>query len=171
MTDKQQNIHIIATGGTIDSKFDPVAYKPIPREKSGIGEYINAYIKPYASLSYSQVSAVDSLDMTDAIREMIKNEIDKTTANKILITHGTDTMVETAEYLALQYNNNFEKTILLTGAMFPLDFHPSDAGFNLGYSLAKLEVLEKNIYICMNAKIFIAGKVSKNKEQGLFENK
>ena len=109
--------------------------------------------------------------MTDQIRESIKDHIDTTNTNKILITHGTDTMVETAEFLLRKYNDKPDKAILLTGAMFPLLFHPSDAGFNLGYALAKLESLEPNIYICMNTKIFTAGTVIKNKEQGLFEKK
>lgn len=171
MTDKQEHIHIIATGGTIDAEFDPVAYKPTPRKESGIVGYIESYIKPNLRFTCSQVSAVDSLDMTDEIRALIKEEIDHSKTDKILITHGTDTMTETAEYLLAQYNSQLEKTVILTGAMFPLTFYPSDAAFNLGYAIAKLETLKPNIYVCMNTQIFTAGAVKKNKKEGLFESK
>jgi L-asparaginase len=109
---------------------------------------------------------VDSLCMTDADRKNILENCKKTKENKILITHGTDTMVETAKVLG---NSIKDKTIILTGAMVPYKFGSSDGLFNLGSSLAFVQTLPDGVYISMNGKCFHWDNVRKNKQTGEFE--
>jgi len=109
---------------------------------------------------------VDSLCMADADRKNILENCKKTKENKILITHGTDTMVETAKVLG---NSIKDKTIILTGAMVPYKFGSSDGLFNLGSSLAFVQTLPDGVYISMNGKCFHWDNVRKNKQTGEFE--
>ncbi len=109
---------------------------------------------------------VDSLSITDHDRQIILQNCLSTKEDKILITHGTDTMVETAKLLAENITN---KTIVLTGAMIPYTFGSSDGLFNLGSALAYVQVLPKGIYIAMNGRYFHWDKVRKNLKTGYFE--
>jgi len=109
---------------------------------------------------------IDSLEMTDADREIILTHCQKSSTDKIVITHGTDTMVETARYLA---DNLQGKTVVLTGAMIPIVFGSSDGLFNMGAALAYVQTLESGIYIAMNGQYFSYDNVRKNKNKGLFE--
>ncbi len=109
---------------------------------------------------------IDSLSMTNADRKKILKECQTSTQDKVLITHGTDTMVETAKLLGQHIKN---KTIILTGAMIPYAFGSSDGLFNLGSALAFLQTLPPGVYISMNGKYFPWDNVRKNKEVGLFE--
>ena len=108
----------------------------------------------------------DSLDMTDEDRKIILENCKKTKEDKILITYGTDAMVETAKVLA---NSIKDKTIILTGAMIPYKFGSSDGLFNLGSSLAFAQTLPHGVYISMNGKYFHWDNVRKNQEIGEFE--
>ena len=118
-------------------------------------------------LSIHTLMLKDSLDFEEADRQLIANACNETTASKILITHGTDTMTNTASYLAKHCPN---KTIVLTGAMVPYKFGSSDGMFNLGSALAFVQVLPTGIFIAMNGKIFEADKVIKNTNRGEFES-
>jgi L-asparaginase len=109
---------------------------------------------------------IDSLDMSDEDREIIAQNCLKTKADKILITHGTDTMVETARVIAKKVT---DKTIVITGAMIPYKFGSSDGLFNLGSSLAFVQTLPAGVYISMNGKYFHYDNVRKNKKVGEFE--
>ena len=109
---------------------------------------------------------VDSLDMSDADRKIILENCEKTREDKILITHGTSTMVETAKVLG---NSIKDKTIILTGAMIPYKFGSSDGLFNLGCSLAFVQTLPHGVYISMNGKYYRWNNVRKNKQAGVFE--
>src|SRR5690606_18636112 len=110
---------------------------------------------------------VDSLEMTDADRLNIIHNCTRTNANKILITHGTDRIVQTAEALA---NASLDKTIVLTGAMIPYAFGTSSDGFfNLGSALAFVQILPPGVYIVMNGRWYEWNKVRKNKDTGYFE--
>lgn len=109
---------------------------------------------------------VDSLYMTDADRKIILENCKKIKEDKILITHGTDTMVETAKILG---NSIKDKTIILTGAMVPYKFGSSDGLFNLGSSLAFVQTLPQGVYISINGKYFHWDNVRKNKQTGEFE--
>jgi L-asparaginase len=108
----------------------------------------------------------DSLEFTDAERKLIGDACLNTAAQRILITHGTDTMTQTAEYLAKHMT---DKTIVLTGAMVPYKFGSSDGMFNLGSALAFVQMLPPGVYISMNGKCFKAGEVRKNLDRGEFE--
>ena len=109
---------------------------------------------------------VDSLDMTDADRESIVRNCAQCAESRIVITHGTDTMVETAAALARDVTG---KTIVLTGAMIPYAFGSSDGLFNLGSALSFAQVLPPGVYIAMNGQHFRWDKVRKNRETGVFE--
>ena len=103
--------------------------------------------------------------MTDTDRELLFNSVQNTTTTNILITHGTDTMIESAKKLS--FIN--DKTIVLTGAMIPYAFKNSDALFNIGASITATLALSHGTYICMNGQIFPWDKVIKNKKEGYFE--
>ena len=108
----------------------------------------------------------DSLEFNDVDHQLISFACASAPSDRILITHGTDTMVQTAQYIAAQ---NLPKTIVLTGAMIPYKFGSSDGMFNLGSALAFLQILEPGVYISMNGKIFATNNVRKNLEKGEFE--
>ena len=109
---------------------------------------------------------IDSLEMTAADRELIIHQCNAAKENKIVITHGTDTMTETAAQLAGKINN---KTIVLTGAMIPIKFGSSDGLFNLGSALAFAQALPAGVYVAMNGRYFHWDNVRKNKQTGIFE--
>ena len=112
---------------------------------------------------------IDSLEMTKKDIEKIINECKKTKSSRIVITHGTDTMVNTAEKIAKKIKN---KTIVLTGAMIPYAFGSSSDGFfNLGSALSFVQTLKNGIYIAINGQYFDYDKVEKNKLKGYFEKK
>ena len=112
------------------------------------------------------VMMIDSLEMTNTDRELLLHNCKNAAEDKILITHGTDTMAETAQYLAKE---NLNKTIVLTGAMIPYKFGSSDGFFNLGAALAFLQTLSQGVYIAMNGRYYHWDNVKKNKKTGYFE--
>ncbi|GMT43623.1 MAG: asparaginase [bacterium] len=156
-------IKIFLTGGTFDKEYN---------ELNGTLFFKNTHLPEMLALGRSRVEVdiktlmmVDSLDMTDEDREAVAQNCLKTDADKILITHGTDTMVKTARVLAERVKN---KTIVLTGAMIPYKFGSSDGLFNLGSSLAFVQTLPAGVYISMNGKYFDWDNVRKNKKIGEF---
>jgi len=156
-------IKIFLTGGTFDKEYN---------ELNGKLFFKNTHLPEMLALGRSRVEVdietlmmVDSLDMTDESREAIAQSCLKTDADKILITHGTDTMVKTARVIAERVKN---KTIVLTGAMIPYKFGSSDGLFNLGSSLAFVQTLPTGVYISMNGKYFDWDNVRKNRKIGEF---
>lgn len=109
----------------------------------------------------------DSLDLFDADREQIKRAISADQADKVIVTHGTDTMTDTANYLS----DITAKTIVLTGSLSPARFALTDAMFNVGMAIAAVQSLNHGVYIAMNGTIFPAKSVIKNKELNRFESK
>ena len=109
---------------------------------------------------------VDSLQMTDGDRSLIAHQCRSCEETQIVVTHGTDTMSETAKVLADKVKN---KTIVLTGAMIPIKFGSSDGLFNLGSALAFAQSLPHGVYVAMNGRFFNWDNVRKNKETGVFE--
>ncbi len=107
----------------------------------------------------------DSLEMTDADRNRVRDAVERCDAGRILITHGTDTMPETARSLL----NVKDKTIVLTGAMQPARMRRSDAMFNIGFAWAAVKLLPAGVYVAMNGEVFEAGSVRKNLKAGRFE--
>jgi len=156
-------IRFITTGGTIDKiYFDALS-------QFEIGESpIDAILTDaMVRFSYDIVPMFrkDSLELTDEDREAIKSFIAADDADRYVITHGTDTMVETARALyALT-----EKTIVLTGALSPARFKTTDAVFNIGMAVAAVQVNDPGVYIAMSGQIFDANAVQKNRAKNRFE--
>ena len=158
------NIKIIVTGGTFDKEYNPLNGELVFNKT-----HVSAMLKlGRCRIQYTikTIFMKDSLSMTDVDRKKIVQECQKSKEDKILITHGTDTMTETAKILGQVITN---KTIVLTGAMVPYAFGSSDGLYNLGSSLAFLQTLPLGVYISMNGKFFHWDNVKKNKEIGLFE--
>lgn len=119
-----------------------------------------------AEVEIRTIMMVDSLSITNDDRDIILQNCKRVKEKRILVTHGTDTMVETAKLLAEHIK---DKTIVLTGAMIPYTFGSSDGIFNLGNALAYTQILEPGIYIVMNGRYFNWNNVRKNKKIGFFE--
>ena len=157
-------IQVFITGGTFDKEYN---------ELNGALYFKETHVQEMLEKGRSRLDLQtetlfmkDSLEFTDLDREKIQAACTAATSNRILITHGTDTMTQTAEYLA---NRVQDKTIVLTGAMIPYKFGSSDGMFNLGSALAFVQLLPPGVYISMNGKIFLAGHVRKNLARGEFE--
>lgn len=157
-------IRIFITGGTFDKEYN---------ELNGQLFFKDTHMSELLEKGRSKVPVqtrtlmmVDSLEMTDKDRELIAYQCEQCEENKIVITHGTDTMSETAAYLAARIKN---KTIVLTGAMIPIKFGSSDGLFNLGSALAFAQTLPAGVYIAMNGRYFTWDNVRKNKQTGIFE--
>ncbi len=158
-----ETILILTTGGTIDKiYFDAKStYEVGPPNISTILAELNL------SISYRIVSILrkDSLDLTDQDRQMIHDQAAKSEEKRILITHGTDTMVETARKL----QTISSKTIVLTGALEPALFKTSDALFNIGCGLTAVQTLASGVYIAMSGGVFRWDNVRKNLQSNRFE--
>ena len=158
-------IKIIITGGTFDKEYNELTGELFFKD-THLPEMLRLG-RCIADVHIETVMMMDSLQMTDKHRELITSYCKKTKEKKIVITHGTDTMPETAKYLS---KNITGKTIVLTGAMVPYKFGSSDGLFNLGSALAFVQTLPPGVYVAMNGKYFYADKVKKNKKIGVFEN-
>jgi L-asparaginase len=157
-------IKIFVTGGTFDK-----AYNLITGELYFKDTHLNEMLKLARSqidLEIRTIMMVDSLGITDNDRQIILQNCLNCNEDKILITHGTDTMVDTAQILS---KNIKSKTIVLTGAMIPYTFGSSDGLFNLGSALAFVQVLPHGVYITMNGRYFKYDNVQKNRKTGYFE--
>lgn len=165
----KQKIHFIITGGTIDASYSPPHQTAKPNAVSVIPPYITNVIQPHFTASFETLCMKDSREITDTMRRKMIAAIKKTTAQNFIITHGTDTLAQTAEFLDRNIGDT-DKTILLVGAMIPLkDIVCSDAGFNLGFAIGVLATLESGVYICMNGCVFEPGTVEKNQKKARFE--
>ena len=171
MTVNTKKITFIATGGTIDSVFDAPSERKKIKEHSGIPDYIRNVIVPHCEFDAAEPVMIDSLDMKDEHRQKILEAVEKVESKNIIITHGTDTMIDTALYLEKNLKD-LSKTIIMVGSMIPLDgFYNSDAPFNLGYAMAQVQMNKGGIHLCMNAQCFTPSEVVKNREIGRFEFK
>ncbi len=158
-------IRVLATGGTIDKVYFDAASTydvgdpqvgPLFKEANVTFEYV-----------VESVLQKDSLQMTEEDRALIRQRVAAAPESLILITHGTDTMTETAARLA----DLPGKVIVFTGSMVPARFRQSDAIFNLGCAVGALQVLPAGVYIAMNGQVFPAAQVKKNRAAGRFEPK
>ena len=157
-------IRIFITGGTFDKEYN---------ELTGQLYFKDSHLPEMLELGRNLVPVeirtlmmVDSLEMTDDDRALIAEHCIKSPEEKIIITHGTDTMAETAKLIDERVKN---KTIVLTGAMVPYKFGSSDGLFNLGSAMAFVQTLPAGVYVIMNGRCFNASNVRKNKETGEFE--
>lgn len=157
-------IKLLMTGGTIDK-----AYNPLNGELIFTQTHLPQMLEQsrcHVDISLDTVVLKDSLEMQDADREDILDACLACEESLIIITHGTDTMTLTAQYLAPQIK---DKTIVLLGAMIPYAFKQSDSLFNLGTAIAAVQCLPAGVYITMNGKVFNGDKVVKNRQRGVFE--
>ncbi len=164
---KNMTIHFIITGGTIDSYYDGTKDTAVPNKESILPNYLKS-LKLKDGFIFTEVCMKDSRNLSKSdVRKVLKT-IEQSKAKKIIITHGTYTMPDTAKYLQANLKDK-NKTIILTGSMIPLvGFSPSDAGFNLGYSIAKVNELQAGIYVCMNGQVFSPDEVVKQLKDGKF---
>jgi L-asparaginase len=157
-------IRIFITGGTFDKEYNEITGKLYFKD-THIREILDLG-RSKLDVSIRTLMMIDSLDMTDSDRNLILENCISTKGDQIIITHGTDTMTDTARLLA---TGNLEKTIVLTGAMIPFKFGTSDGLFNLGNALGFVQSLPHGVYIAMNGRCFDYDKVKKNKGTGVFE--
>tara|TARA_B100001540_G_scaffold115799_1_gene103768 strand:+ start:3349 stop:3846 length:498 start_codon:yes stop_codon:yes gene_type:complete len=157
-------ITILVTGGTFDKEYNEISGKLYFNE-SNIKEMLELG-RCKIPVSIKNLMLKDSLDMVDIDRKLILDACIQTKIKKIVITHGTDTMTETAKLLARNIKN---KTIVFTGAMIPYKFGASDGLFNLGSALTAAQTLESGVYIAINGNIFKWDEVTKNRKKGVFE--
>lgn len=157
-------IRLFATGGTFDKEYNELDgslffHDTHASEMLRLGRCL-------LDVHVTTLMMVDSLEMTEAGRRTIAERCREAGENRIVITHGTDTMVETAAALGREA---LPKTIVLTGAMIPYKFGSSDGLFNLGSALAFAQTLPPGVYIAMNGRVFPWNSVRKNREKGVFE--
>jgi L-asparaginase len=157
-------IRIFITGGTFDKEYDELTGRLFFQD-SHLPEMLRLG-RANLKLEVRTLMMIDSLEMTDDDRRLIVEHCRGAAENRIVITHGTDTMTETAAALAAAVNG---KTIVLTGAMIPYKFGSSDGLFNLGSALAFAQSLPPGVYVAMNGRVFNAGRVRKNRQTGMFE--
>jgi L-asparaginase len=157
-------IRIFITGGTFDKEYN---------ELNGQLYFKDSHLSDLLEMGRSKVPVIirtlmmiDSLEMTDEDRQLIIHQCNSCDEKQIVITHGTDTMADTAKALAQKVP---DKTIILTGAMIPIKFGSSDGLFNLGSALAFAQTLPAGVYVAMNGRYFNWDNVRKNKQTGIFE--
>ena len=159
------SIQIFITGGTFDKEYNEITGKLYFKDTHL--EEMLSMARSQLDVQISTLMMLDSLDMTNDDRDNILEACKNCLLDKIIITHGTDTMVDTAKFLA---KGNLDKTIVFTGAMIPIDFGSSDGLFNLGSAMGFVQSLESGIYIAMNGRCFNYDKVRKNTKTGIFES-
>ncbi len=156
------SIQIFITGGTIAKRYDEIS-----GELVFDADHLTKLLQEArctADINIETLMLKDSLEMDDVDREIIYQSCLSTKADKIIITHGTDTMIETATKLS----DIPDKTIILTGAMIPYAFRGSDAMFNVGTALGAVSAMAHGVYLAMNGHVFIYNNVYKDKERGEF---
>lgn len=158
------SIRIIVTGGTFDKEYNMINGS-LHFDETHLPEILKLG-RCTVDYSIRTIMMIDSLEMTDDDRAIILNSAKKCKQEKIIITHGTDTMTETAHYIA---DAKIDKTIILIGAMIPYKFGASDALFNLGSAVAYAQTLPVGVYVVMNGKYHKWNEVVKNKKTGFFE--
>lgn len=163
------SIRILVTGGTVDKEYNELN-GTLTFHKTHIMEILKQG-RVKVPVKVENVELIDSLDMVLKDRLLILARCQQSAEKHIVITHGTDTMVETAKVLGLQVGKKLRgKTIVLTGAMIPFTFGNSDAMLNLGCAMAFTQSLPAGVYIAMNGKYFLWNRVKKNTRKGIFES-
>jgi len=156
-------IRFVTTGGTIDKIY----FDALSQFEIGDSQIKHILTEGLTDFDYEIVPLLqkDSIDMTDEDREILRDYIASDTSDRYVVTHGTDTMSETAEVLA----DLGDKTIVLTGALSPARFKSTDAIFNVGMAVAAVQVAPPGVYIAMSGQVFAAGEVRKNRAENKFE--
>lgn len=159
------SIRILITGGTFDKEYNELTGQ-LYFQDSHLPEMLKLG-RCHLDLEVRTLMMIDSLEMTDDDRRIVLDHCRNCRETRIVITHGTDTMVETAALLAASVR---DKTIVITGAMIPYKFGSSDGMFNLGSALAFVQTLPPGVYIAMNGRCYEWNRVRKNRETGVFES-
>ena len=160
------SVRIIVTGGTFDKEYDELT-GTLHFEQTHLPEMLQRG-RCMLVVQVDVLMMIDSLEMKETHRQRIVQACRDAHESRLLITHGTDTMVETAQYLAAAA---LPKTIVLTGAMVPYAFGSSDGLFNLGSALSFVQCLPAGVYVAMNGRYFTADNVEKNRNVGVFEER
>lgn len=162
---RPETVRIIITGGTFDKDYDPLSqtltfgHTHLPRIMKDVRVTVPV------ELEINQLT--DSLMMDDVQRRRVVEACAGASESRVIITHGTDSMAATAEWIDQVRLN---KTVVLTGAMIPYSVSGSDAVFNLGAAFLAVQVLPPGVYVVMNGRVFDAGRVTKNPDTGVFEH-
>ncbi len=155
-------IRLFSTGGTIAKRYDELSGELVFDKEHIEKMLLQGRCK--ADIKISTLMLKDSLDMDDNDINTILKEVKNCNENKIIITHGTDTMIQSAKKLS----KIDDKTIIFTGAMIPYAFKNSDALFNIASAITATETLKYGVYVCMNGKVFLADSVVKDRKLGIF---
>ncbi|MFK8058148.1 MAG: asparaginase domain-containing protein [Saprospiraceae bacterium] len=159
-------VQIFITGGTFDKDYNYISGK-LEFGETSVNQMLERG-RCTVPHNVRTLMMIDSLEMTDPDREIIAHNVMRCEADHIVVTHGSDTMVKTAAYLAKQDIST--KTVILTGAMVPYAFgNSSDGFFNLGSALSFAQVMKPGVYVAMNGQIFTHDNVRKNRKSGYFE--
>lgn len=162
-----QKIHVILTGGRIDSVWNSRVDEVVLSDHSVIPNFLKS-IGVKVDLEFTEISMKDSRELTYIDREKIREAIDGSDTTKILITHGTHTLPDTVQYLQEKLEKK-NKTIVFTGSATPLkDFALTDAGFNLGYAMAKVQELPVGIFYCSAGKTLSGEVMNEQMREGKF---
>lgn len=157
-------IRILITGGTFDKEYNELTGELFFKD-THLPEMLKLG-RCRTEVDIRTLMMIDSLDMTDEDRRIIADHCIRAEEKQLIITHGTDTMAETARFLAGRITG---KTIVLTGAMIPYKFGSSDGLFNLGSAMAFVQTLPSGVYVAMNGRCFSWDNVRKNRQTGQFE--
>jgi L-asparaginase len=157
-------IRIIITGGTFDKQYDEIRGE-LTFRTTHLPQILER-VRVTVPVELEIERLIDSLEMDDSVRGELVSSCAEAKERQIIVTHGTDTLTETARLIA---EARLDKTIVLTGAMVPFAFTGSDAEFNLGCAVAAVQILDPGVYVAMNGRIFREGTVEKNRERGVFE--
>ena len=157
-------IRILVTGGTFDKEYDELGGRLFFKD-THLPEMLRL-ARCRIPVQVETLMMIDSLDMTEADRGRVVERCRSAVEDRLVITHGTDTMAETARALQAAH---LAKTVVLTGAMVPYAFGSSDGLFNLGSALSFAQVLAPGVYVAMNGRVFPGDRVRKNREGGVFE--
>ena len=159
-----QPIRVLVTGGTFDKEYDEL-HGRLYFKDTHLPEMLRL-ARSRLDVRVSTLMMMDSLDMTEADRRLVVESCRASAEDRIVVTHGTDTMAETAGALVAAA---LPKTVVLTGAMIPYAFGSSDGLFNLGSALSFAQVLPAGVFVAMNGRVFPGDRVRKNRDTGAFE--
>ncbi|UQB41329.1 asparaginase [Thiomicrospira microaerophila] len=168
MKPTSSSIALLACGGTLDKDYNPLTGELV-FSQSCLAEMLQQ-ANHQLNIRLETLMLKDSLEMTEQDRETLYQACLTSTESAIIVTHGTDTMTDSAEYLLARTEHLKTKTIVLTGAMRPFKLSQSDAMFNLGSACLAVQLAQPGIYITMNGQLFTAGQVKKNRQLGIFSD-
>ncbi len=159
-------------GGTIDSYYDGIKETSVPNQKTIIPQYIGNLKLQRERVLFTTVCLKDSRQITSEDHKKVAKVIAGSKATRIIITHGTYTMPDTARYIEAHLNSKKNnKKIILTGSFIPLNgFTMSDGGFNIGFALGVMDYIKEGVYVAMNGRLFRASEVIKFASEGVFSS-